>query len=358
MGRTSLALAPSNQNTIYALAASTVGGPGGAYTHALHAVFRSTTNGDAGTWTARVRNTDATIGNTLLLTNAPYLAVRRRATTTRAGTTTSSRSIRWTRTSSGWAASISSARTTAARTGAWRPTGGRLDRARCIAHADQHAIVFHPDYDGIGQQEDVRRQRRRDLQDRRRARRGRPRAPPPVCNRRPRRSASTGTELNNGYGVTQFYYGTAYPDGTTYFGGTQDNGTVRGTDAGGANAWARSSAATAATSRSTPATPNILYAENTGLSIQKSINGGVSFDRAPPPASRRPAASSSSRPSSWTRATRSGCGPAAGTSGGPTNRAASWTRGQRDHHRRPARSAPCRVRRPTATTSLAGMSDG
>jgi hypothetical protein len=37
------------------------------------------------------------------------------------------------------------------------------------------------------------------------------------------------------YLVTQFYHGAVYPDGTTFFGGTQDNGTLRGTSAGGQN---------------------------------------------------------------------------------------------------------------------------
>ena len=45
--------------------------------------------------------------------------------------------------------------------------------------------------------------------------------------------------LNNNYAVTQFYHGLPYPNGQTYFGGTQDNGTNRGTDAAGPNAWAR-----------------------------------------------------------------------------------------------------------------------
>src|SRR5262245_6159290 len=55
MGRTSLALAPSNQNIIYAAAANpaTNNQPG------LHAIFRSTASGDPNTWAAQVRRTDA-----------------------------------------------------------------------------------------------------------------------------------------------------------------------------------------------------------------------------------------------------------------------------------------------------------
>ena len=55
MGRTVLAIAPSNQDVIYALSTAFTG----AYANSLHAVFRSTTGGESGSWTARVRNTDA-----------------------------------------------------------------------------------------------------------------------------------------------------------------------------------------------------------------------------------------------------------------------------------------------------------
>ncbi|MEP7010078.1 MAG: hypothetical protein ABJC13_07130 [Acidobacteriota bacterium] len=70
MGRTSLALAPSNQNILYALAESLAPGD---YQLGLHAVFRSTAGGDPGSWSAQVRNIDAPKLNTLLLSN-PRLA--------------------------------------------------------------------------------------------------------------------------------------------------------------------------------------------------------------------------------------------------------------------------------------------
>ncbi|MGH9847196.1 MAG: hypothetical protein ACREEM_51525, partial [Blastocatellia bacterium] len=69
MGRTSLAFAPSNQNVVYASAASIAGGP---YLHGLHAVFRSTDGG--ATWTARVRNSDPNKLNTAILSYPAFLA--------------------------------------------------------------------------------------------------------------------------------------------------------------------------------------------------------------------------------------------------------------------------------------------
>src|SRR6185503_16738044 len=57
LGRTSLAIAPSDQNVIYALSSSI---ETGSYSLGLLAVFRSTASGNEGTWEARVRNTDST----------------------------------------------------------------------------------------------------------------------------------------------------------------------------------------------------------------------------------------------------------------------------------------------------------
>ncbi len=69
MARTSLAIAPSNQNVVYALAASNTTS-GDFRAGGLHAVFRSTDGGS--TWTARVRNTSATKLSTVLLSNPVY----------------------------------------------------------------------------------------------------------------------------------------------------------------------------------------------------------------------------------------------------------------------------------------------
>ena len=53
MGRTTLAIAPSNQSVIYALSASNNPGPGGRFEQALHAVYRSTSGGSPGSWRGR-----------------------------------------------------------------------------------------------------------------------------------------------------------------------------------------------------------------------------------------------------------------------------------------------------------------
>jgi len=66
MGRTGLAIAPSDQSVIYAAAASIAEGD---FQDGLHAVFRSTSSGDAGTWTGQARNANLTKLNTVLFSN-------------------------------------------------------------------------------------------------------------------------------------------------------------------------------------------------------------------------------------------------------------------------------------------------
>src|SRR6185369_14879369 len=75
-GRTSLAIAPSNQNVIYAMASCIACGAGtnpnfptANYTDGLLGVFRSTSAGATGTWTTQVRNNSANLQDTLLLSN-------------------------------------------------------------------------------------------------------------------------------------------------------------------------------------------------------------------------------------------------------------------------------------------------
>ncbi|MCA9930140.1 MAG: hypothetical protein KC419_16770, partial [Anaerolineales bacterium] len=62
MGRTTLAIAPSNEDVVYALAADT---GGGTYSGGMRAVYRTTNGGSS--WTARVRNTDSDKLNRVLL---------------------------------------------------------------------------------------------------------------------------------------------------------------------------------------------------------------------------------------------------------------------------------------------------
>ncbi len=173
MGRTSLAIAPSNQNVIYALSASIAAGTfsGGG----LHAVWRSTSGGDPGSWSRpRPEHQRRRKLNTLLLSN-PVVASQSRVLR-RARRVLQPGLVRQrdrgrpgrTPTSSGRAASTSSARrrrrelgarvalvAPAETTGRVRPRGPARDRLPSGLRRRR-------------QQDDVRRQRRRHLPHRRR----------------------------------------------------------------------------------------------------------------------------------------------------------------------------------------------
>ena len=145
-------------------------------------------------------------------------------------------------------------------------------------HADQHGIVFHPQYNGTSNKvmfsaSDGGVERIDDA-----------RAPvnttvAQLCGT-PVAGGPTWVDRNNGYVTTQFYDGAVYPDGQSYFGGLQDNGTQRGSSAspnwtmllGGDGGYT-------AVDTLGDASPgnDVLFAEFTGLSLQKSTNGGASF---------------------------------------------------------------------------------
>jgi len=282
MGRTSLAIAPSDQKIVYALAASFVPGPGGKFAHGLHAVFRSAAAGVAGSWTAQVRNTNANPVNTVLLSDPASALCFDTASYRNQGWYDNVIAVDPKDSNRVWAGGIDLFRSDdAGRTwGGASYWWGNLTEGPTLpsyAHADQHAIVFHPLYNGttnktmfVGNDGGLFR-----TVD---ARAATARTRGAFCN-------SAGTpfawqSLSNGYGVTQFYHGVAFPDGSTYFGGTQDNGTVLGNDASGPQAWEEIHGGDGGYVAVDPNDTGVLYAEYTNLSIQKSIDGGATWDDA------------------------------------------------------------------------------
>ena len=278
MGRTSLAIAPSNQEIVYALAASNVAGPGGRFEQALHAVFRSETGGDEGSWQARLRNSDPRKINTLLLSN-PIIAFLEEC-----GFQGPNRYF-----AMGWYVNVIAVdprdpdRLFAGGVDLLRSDdGGRNwnpasywwvgDTFGSFMHADQHGLVFHPrDPDTLYVLNDGGIYRTRN-----------PRAfissdDLAVCH--PDNSRIRWSNLNNNYAVTQFYHGAPFADGRSYLGGTQDNGTVLGTDARGSNRWRHILGGDGGYSAIDPTDPNVLYASTQNGLVHKSINGGVTFDQ-------------------------------------------------------------------------------
>ncbi len=282
MGRTSLAIAPSNQSIIYALSASNVPGPNGRFDQALHAVYRSAGAGALGTWSTRVTNADPRKVNTLILTNpvgSSYVDCGW-------GDSDSWVPMGWycnviavdpTNPDVVWAGGVDLFRS---------DDGGRnwglasywwaasQPSNQSWVHADQHAVVFHPDYDGvnvrtmfsatdggvfrtnnpneaIGQDEAA------------------------ICDTS--RSAVIFQNLNNGFGITQFYHGAPYPGGDGYLAGTQDNGTLLGFDDWGYDGWLHINGGDGGYVAINPQNPDILYVESQWFGFRKSVDGGVTF---------------------------------------------------------------------------------
>lgn len=277
IGRTALAIAPSNQNVVYALASSI---EQGTYDRGLHAVFRSTAGGVEGSWSARVRNNSATKLNTALLSNTVFALMSE----CDAGSGNLFFNQGWYDNTIAvdpvdpervWVGGVDLFRSDdgGANWGIASYWWGESNEPQYV-HADQHTILFHPQYDGetnrtmfVGNDGGVYRT------DDALARTARGRAA--ACE--VGNGGVRWTALNNNYGVTQFYYGLPFPNGKSYIGGTQDNGTLRGADSAGAGGWVEAFGGDGGYVAIDPTDTDTVYVENTRLSIRKTVDGGRTF---------------------------------------------------------------------------------
>ena len=287
-GRSSIAIAPSNENVVYVMASQRNAG-GGPGQYGLHGIYRSTTSGASGSFTTQRQGNIAPANTTqkinqLLLSN-PVIALL-----TECGFGTSSFS------NQGWYDNVLAVDPVdpdilwAGGIDLWRSDNAGVDWGTAsfwwfdkgvdpeYHHADQHALVFHPQYNGTsnrilfaGSDGGVERT-------------DNARAPvnttlAQICGA-PVAGGAAWVDRNNGYVTTQFYDGAVYPDGLTYFGGLQDNGTQRGvspglnwtTLLGGDGAYA----AVDTLGDANPAN-DVLLAANTGNSMKRSTDGGANF---------------------------------------------------------------------------------
>lgn len=278
MGRTALAIAPSNQNIIYAVSSSIQRND---FQHSLFAVFRSTNGGANGSWTAQVRNTDA---NKL---NRSILAASVGAVATDCGfdledsvfaqawfdLTIAVDPVDPNRV---WVGGIELARSDDGGVN-WGVAGQAYANANFDLgpiHPDQHVIVFHPKYDGAANQT-IFVANDGGLYRSDNARANTATTPVSACN--PNSIAVKWTPLNNNYGVTQFYSGAISADGKTFIGGTQDNGTVLGTDTAGINGWKLVNGGDGGHAAVDQTNADILFGTFPGINFRKSTDGGKSF---------------------------------------------------------------------------------
>jgi hypothetical protein len=282
MGRTSLAVAPSEPNVVYALAASNLPGPGGNFEQGLHAVFRSQADGEPGSWEARVRNDDARVANRTLLSN-PLTAMLDPCPDYQGpsdwfgmGWYTNVIRVAPNDADRVWVGGVD---LFLSRDGGsdWYPASywWSTEAFASYVHADQHNLIFDPKRSGtlyalndggVFVTNDANRQvPEEDLA---------------ICH------VDLAPEvrwrsLANGYGVTQFYNGAPFPgDPSRYLGGAQDNGTLLGGDRTGANRWRRILGGDGAYVAVDPRNEDVLYASFQNGVIQKSFDGGSSFQDA------------------------------------------------------------------------------
>ncbi len=286
-GRSSLAIAPSNEAVLYVMSSqrSAVGGPG---QYGLHGIYRSIDNGD--NFTTQRLGTSAFAGTTdkiqkALLSNPVF------ALLTECGFGSTQQL------NQGWYDNVIAVdpvnenRIWAGGIDLWRSDNGGVDWGVAsywwspktnpeYAHADQHGIVFPPDYNGTSNRvmfvaNDGGIQRTADAT----ANVGSALAA--VCGT-PVAGAVSWSDRSAGMVTTQFYDGAVYPDGLTYFGGLQDNGTLRGFSgnlnwsilAGGDGGYA------AVDTNAAPTNDDVLFLENTGNSLKRSTDGGATFNAA------------------------------------------------------------------------------
>lgn len=133
------------------------------------------------------------------------------------------------------------------------------------AHADHHAIVSHPNFDGannttvffgndggIYKTDDVF-----------------------TVGTDPSQPRVQGWQnLNHDYGVTQFYGGAANVNSGTVVAGAQDNGTLRYTPTDGPQQWSEMFGGDGGYCAADPGDPNVFYGEYVYLNIHRSTDGG------------------------------------------------------------------------------------
>lgn len=278
MGRTTLAIAPSNQNILYALATSI---KAGELQDGLLGVFRSSDGG--ATWKTQVTNESPRKLDRMLLSN-PIIGFLEECFGAEGGFLNQGWydnviAVDPKDPNRVWAGGIDLFRSDDAGK-SWGLASywwAQLDDGSYLptySHADQHVIAFHPRYNGttnrtmfVGGDGGVYKTRN--------ARAATQKQIAGICD--PFAGEVEWESLNNGYGVTQFYHGLPYPDGTSYLGGTQDNGTIRGNDTDGTEGWAEIFGGDGAFVAIDPSNTDVLYASTPGLGLRKSTDGGLTF---------------------------------------------------------------------------------
>lgn len=285
MGRTSLALAPSDPNVLYALAASTIPGPDrnndgrGDYNNGLHALFRSNDGGR--TWTAQLRNNSADVLSTYLLSYADGFEAVRCNTGSfdaySAGWYNQAIAVNPSNPEIVWVGGMEVYRSDDGGRSFGKASYWWLDgRSVWGLHADQHLLRFHPKYalgtrilyatndGGVGYTE----------HDDDPVRTG------AIAACGPGAGAVRWTTAESGLGSTQFYTGAVSAGATVWLGGVQDNGTLLQSNLSSAREFAEIFGGDGASVAIDPRNEQVLYVSYQDVNIHRSTNGGSTFTEA------------------------------------------------------------------------------
>lgn len=282
MGRTSLALAPSNPDILYALAASTVPGPDrnndgrGDYNNGLHALFRSDDGGRH--WTAQLRNSASDVLSTYLLSYADGFEAVRCNTGSfdaySAGWYNQAIAVNPLNPDIVWVGGMEVYRSADGGRSFGKASYWWLDGASVWGlHADQHLLKFHPRYadgtrllystndGGVAYTE----------HDDDPVRIG----PTAACG--PGSGVVRWTPAENGLGTTQFYTGAVSASASVWLGGAQDNGTLLQSPLSPELQFSEIFGGDGASVAIDPRNDQVLYVSYQNVSMQRSTNGGSSF---------------------------------------------------------------------------------
>jgi len=264
MWYTVLAAAPSQPSTIYALAVTYA--TTGPYYRALLAVYRSITGGTAGSWSTQASQTTGRLNSAILSIDAAYNFGSAFCTESASNVDFNGQAgynlaiaVDPLNPNTVWAAGV----------GLFRSDDGGVTWGYAFNanHPDQHGLVFDPAFDGVANQNLY------SISDGGIYKTNAARGKTGTCVST--NSAVNWSSLDNGYVTTQFYHGVPYPGGAAFFGGTQDNGTLRGASATGP--WSSIYGGDGGVSRLDPLNANTVYVEYVLGAFAKSTDGGFTY---------------------------------------------------------------------------------
>ena len=273
MGRTALALAPSNQGTVYALL--TDSGVNSTFSSGMLGFYRSDSNGDANSWVQLVSQTNANRTNVSILSypNSAFADICGTAKPAFNGQGYHDIFVAVDPVNPDrvWAGGIDLFRSDDGGSN-WGIAMFWEAGSPIASHADNHQIVFHPKYDADKNQT-VYNSNDGGIYVTTNANAEPATGPRAGC--RPYGSKIQWKSLNNSYSVTEFYDGAVFPGASIVLAGAQDNGTLIGYAAnqgsfdvyqGGDGGYVMIN----------PKDPNEIYTNFTGLSLARSLDGGNS----------------------------------------------------------------------------------